>query len=276
MKHLGVHLVQASLLSFVLIFAPLGKSMAQAESDSSMDEIESLFNEEAKKKEQEKTDGSTSGTETPENEEKRAPLPEIKSISNLKLLEPFEDVAVIQKKYLSKTRRLEAYIGPAMTLNDPFFYNIGFMGRASFYFIEKLGVEVNYLNLSTSQRPVTADLLNKGVLTESFVISKSFLGADLKWAPIYGKFSLSNKKIVHFDMYFSAGAGKTSTNQAQSPATLHLGTGQIFAVTRNIAFRWDLSWNTYYSETANQPKQLVDNVYLTMGASFFFPGAKTR
>ena len=38
----------------------------------------------------------------------------------------------------------------------------------------------------------------------------------------YGKFSFA-KKIIPFDMYFSAGYGTTGTQSSEKPGTLHVG-----------------------------------------------------
>jgi outer membrane beta-barrel protein len=133
--------------------------------------------------------------------------------------------------------------------------------------------------LTTAERQVTTDLGNKDVQTKSFVTPKSYIGADFKWVPIYGKMAWRNRKITPFDLYFSIGGGTTSTNQGTSEPTFHLGTGQIFALSKSTAFRWDFSWHAFQSKAGSgttQSSSNFNNLFITVGMSFFFPEATYR
>jgi outer membrane beta-barrel protein len=134
--------------------------------------------------------------------------------------------------------------------------------------------------MSTDEREVTTDLRNKrSVTTTSLITAKSYFGADFKWTPIYGKMAFANQKIIPFDLYFSGGVGITGTSDSQSAPTLHLGTGQIFAINKSMAFRWDFSWNTFSASTKTGPttsSSVYNNLYLTVGMSFFYPEATYR
>jgi len=97
------------------------------------------------------------------------------------------------------------------------------------------------------------------------------------YSPIYGKFSRFNKSIVPFDMYFTLGYGSTSTKEGPSAGTIHVGTGQIFAINKAWALRWDFSWNFYsVKPPAATTASSFNNLFLTVGASWFFPEAKYR
>lgn len=205
---------------------------------------------------------------------------EIKGVSDLSSLSEFKDIAVIQKRFLPKTQRFEAFGGLNGILNDKFFSSIGFNGRLGYSFTERLGIELLVMLLATGERDVTKNLKERrGVKTTNFVSPQNYYGVDFRWTPLYGKMGFLNQKITTFDLYFSAGAGMTNTNQGGSEATIHLGTGQIFAITKSAAFRWDFSWNFYNArsgvEGAGQ-NSLYNNLFLTIGASFFFPEATYR
>ena len=206
-----------------------------------------------------------------------------KGIANLGRLENFEDIAVIQKRYLPRTGRFEVFVGPTAVLNDAFFLNFGVNGRLAYYFSERYAIEGVGTYLSINERQVTTDLRDKkGVITNSFVTPQTYAGLDFKWSPVYGKMSWMNRKITPFDLYFSVGGGLTGTNQNTSQATLHLGTGQAFAYTKGIAWRWDFSWAMFNAtsniqSTTSQPApSLYHNLMLTFGMSFFFPEASYR
>ncbi|OFZ30380.1 MAG: hypothetical protein A2622_08185 [Bdellovibrionales bacterium RIFCSPHIGHO2_01_FULL_40_29] len=209
----------------------------------------------------------------------------VENLTDLNRLSPFREVSVIQKKYLPKTERFQLYAGAGMTTNSPWFLNLGVKVNFGYYFTESFGVELSGVFLSNSEREVAKEIRdNNNLQPEKFVNTKNYMGVDLVWAPIYGKISMLNNRIIPFDMYFSAGGGTSSTNSQESNvATLHVGLGQIFAITKAIAFRWDYSWTSFQatpfpdSATAAAPqKNAYNDLILTAGLSFFFPEAKYR
>lgn len=208
-----------------------------------------------------------------------AKAPAKAQLSNLGGLAEFKDIAVINKRYLPKTGRVELSPSFGLILNDAFFNDFAFSGRAAFYFTEKYGLEVTGIGLSTQNKGVTDGLAQeRNVNTESLATPKSYYGAAFKWAPVYGKMGFLNKSIVPFDTYFLVGGGITQTNQGTSPPTLHLGTGQIYAIRKWMAARWDFTWLGYNSETkvAGRSGGFFSNLYITIGVSFFIPEAKYR
>jgi outer membrane beta-barrel protein len=146
-----------------------------------------------------------------------------------------------------------------------------------YYFNESLGMEANAFFFSSNPRDSVKDLAkNNGVLTSSLVSAKSYMGIDAQWIPIYGKIALYNKKIVPFDLYLATGYGLTGTTNGQSAGTLHLGTGQIFAISKGMAWRWDFSWNFYSAKGIDGKIQSFNDLFLSVGVSLFFPEAKYR
>ncbi|MFZ3228695.1 MAG: outer membrane beta-barrel domain-containing protein [Pseudobdellovibrio sp.] len=210
----------------------------------------------------------------------------IENLTDLNKLSPFREISVIQKKYLPKTERFQLFGGAGMTTNSPWFLNLGVKLGLGYYFTESFGIEVTGLFLSNSEREVSKEIReNNGLQPEKFVNTKSYMGADFVWAPIYGKLSMLNKSIIPFDMYFSAGGGTSSTNSLEgSVPTLHVGVGQIFAINKAMAFRWDYSWTSFQATpvadsstaNANPSKNSYNDLILTAGFSFFFPEAKYR
>lgn len=262
---------------FCLLAALISPFPAQAQ--EALDDIEALFNEEARRIEREPDPQQPAA---PARQRPAVPAEEIQSLSGLSRLEPFSDIAVIQKKYLPKTQRLELSGALLSSVNNPFFLNLGGTVRLGYNFTEKYALEASYIHFGTTETRVTKGLKERGVQASNFVTSEAFYGVDFKWSPIYGKYSYRNRSIIPFDMYFSGGLGITETNQETTPITYHLGLGQQLALTRNIALRWDFSWNLYYSETIDskskgtKEESLKDDVLFSIGASFFFPGVKVR
>lgn len=247
-----------------------------------MDEVESLFSKDESDS-VDATEASAAGAgEKKENagaDQGAAKNIEIKDVSDLSKLQAFSDIAVISKRFLPKTKRFEFYGAPALVLNDSFFYVFGLQGRAGYHFNERYGIEGSYTFLTPSPRDVTTGLERYRVKTTSFVTPVAFYGLAFKWSPIYGKVTWLNKKITPFDLYFSGGLGLTALQQGSSALTLQAGTGQIYAMSKKSAFRWDISWNMFSAVSevdSSRQSALYHTLLLTLGWSWFYPEATYR
>lgn len=238
-----------------------------------MDAIEQLYKEDSNRRSTEVIDdGKPKALTAPKSDT------QLKEVSDLSALSEFRDIAVIQKRYLPKTKRFEGFAGLNGILNDKFFTSLGATGRLSYSFTERYALEALVMVLVTGERDVTSGLRDRGIKTTSFVTPMNYYGVDFKWTPVYGKMGFLNRSITAFDLYFSAGGGMTNTNQNRSEPTMHLGTGQIFALSKSSAFRWDFSWNFYNARTTvgGTKESLYNNLFITFGMSFFFPEATYR
>lgn len=247
-------------------------SKPAASNASTEQEIESLYDKEDAKE--------TAPAAKPKAGKAEKPK-EVSTLSDLANLAPFDDVAVIQRRFLPKTKRFELSGTVFSNLNNPFFNALGASLRAAYYFREQYAVEGLFTFQSNSSREVTDSLETKrGVTTDNVVTSKGFMGVLFKWNPIYGKITWLNRSIVPFDLNFNAGLGVTRTDYDSSAPTLHLGTSQVFAWSKSMAFRWDLLWNIFQG-TAPQDdgttKKINQNdLFLGVGMSFYFPEATYR
>lgn len=196
--------------------------------------------------------------------------------SGLGRLAPFTEVSVIQKRFLPKTGRFEVFTGLTLITNDPFNNAYGGVLKGGYFFTESIGVELNYFGLANSAAKSTSELKKiQGVTTDNLVVTRSVLAVDVMFVPIYGKMAWFNEKIVPFDLYFSVGAGSTKTD-TEGAGTVHLATGQIFAASKGSAFRWDFSWNFFNATGVDLKKSAYNNLFLTVGWSWFFPEANYR
>ena len=204
----------------------------------------------------------------------------IQDPSQLSRLSHFKDVAVISRKYLPKLKRFELSGSTVLVLNNAFFNNFGMVLRGAYYFSEKWGLESHYYSLFSGQRNVTKDLKAKGINTQSLVVPKNFIGASVKWIPIYGKISLFEGRIIPFDLFFNMGYGITGTEDSQGASTIHMSAGQKFAINKSVALRWDVVWNLYFPEVRRGAGRVEtinhSDLYFGLGVSFFIPGAKYR
>lgn len=263
-------LQQLAIITIALLMSYSTPSLGveNQEDDSGISEVESIFDKDGEKEE----------VVAPPNVEESAPA----EISSLKNLQPFSDIAVIQRKYLPMTKRFEIYGGGNAIVNNAFFLNFGLVGRLAYHFTEAFGAEFVFMALTNSERDVTKDLSTlKGITTNGLVAPEMYYGGAAVWTPVYGKMALFENRIVPFDLYFAAGGGITRTNQKESAPTFQLSTGQRFALSKKMAFRWDFTWNFYsanytLANSTTKANGNFDNLFLALGFSFFFPEATYR
>jgi outer membrane beta-barrel protein len=241
-----------------------------ADSDS---EVEGLYDDYEKVEQTKKSEALKQSLERPTK-------PEQPKFSDLARLSPFEDVAVISRKFLPKTGRFDLSASLAFTVNNPYYTNFGGDFAMGYSFTESWAVTFDYFVISSNARDITEALEEKAnVEANSLVSPESFYGAYIRWTPIYGKMAFFDEAIVPYDIYFRLGGGMTKTAEKSGEATVSAGIGQIFGVNKAVAFKWDFLWN-YYQATVEQDgeeKKLGNSdLFLNVGVSFYFPEAKYR
>lgn len=236
------------------------------------DQYENVEDQQKSKKQKEDMQRQSEG-------ERRAEK-ELNKLSELSELAPFDDIAVIQRRFLPKTSRFELSGSLITSTNNQYFSNFGIDARIGFYFQEKYGIEGIAKYVTSSERPITQGLVdNQNIQTDSLVQPTGYYGAAFKWTPVYGKIAWFQHKIIPFDLFFTPGFGITTTKDSGSNPTFSLGIGQLFALTKSFGVRWDFNWNTYSAdvtvEGSTQSKSHSD-LFLGIGVSYFIPEATYR
>lgn len=277
-----------SIFTKLILFAMFAGLSVNANAQQSLDDddivsVEGVYSNQPAAKETSKP--AKGNEELPEQLKQNTQNVDVKSLSDINRLAPFSEVSVIQKKFMPKTQRFQFFAGGAVMTNTPWYNNFGAKLNFSYNFTETFGLELNTMFMTNSQRESTKEIREEhGLEAEQFVYTKRYTGLDLVWSPIYGKISNLNDSIIPFEMYFAIGGGTSSTNAREGDLpTFHVGLGQIFAITKSIAFRWDYSLNTFsgtpvQSQSATGPaeKSGYNDLVLSAGVSFFFPEASYR
>lgn len=107
-------------------------------------------------------------------------------------------------------------------------------------------------------------------------------GLQAELSPVYGKINLIAERVLHFDLYVTAGLGACSYSLRKlgedesgiSPA-LMLGLGQRYFLNQWLALRLELLDVMYLQPTGKRNRQLRNEFLFTIGASFFFPTSFT-
>ncbi|MFP2931064.1 outer membrane beta-barrel domain-containing protein [Pyxidicoccus sp. 3LG] len=108
-------------------------------------------------------------------------------------------------------------------------------------------------------------------------------GADVQWAPIYGKLSLLAEKFISFDLYGIAGASvvqyrgpdlddTTSNTAAKNFLTpgANVGVGARFFFNRWITLRTEVRDLIYVEKSRLSDNYLRNQLLFELGVSFFF------
>ncbi len=216
---------------------------------------------------------------------------------NLNRLSAFEDIVVIQRRFLQKTGRFEISPSVSIFFSSEFFFKLGLGGSVGFYFLEKHGLELKGFYLFQVNREVAFDIYeNLRISAASKGASTiGFAGLLYKWTPVYGKMAWWNKKIIPFDFSIIVGGGMSQVQQCRSvnvatgvscaateswfEPTLVLGFGQSYSLSRNLAFKVDIGFHYYGSLLFSQnipSNQHYWDTYMKLAVSFYFPQKVVR
>ena len=113
-------------------------------------------------------------------------------------------------------------------------------------------------------------------------ITNGFIGLTYKWMPVYGKITYYNKQILSFDTFLNLGGGmstlsvKNSNGKIVWEPTLVAGIGQVFAITRDLGFRWDLRWHFTFRLTGDPVSDFLTDFPFSIGLTYYYPSAGVR
>ncbi len=131
------------------------------------------------------------------------------------------DIRVIEKRAFEKDGRHEFSLLVGIAPNDPFFnyYPVGL--RYDYYFLESLALEVAGAYVFHPESNLRSFITKtfragglKGVRLPQRV--EWYAGANVYWAPIYGKLAIFTSKISSFDLGFILGAAAIGSHVAEA------------------------------------------------------------
>ena len=271
-----------SLLVFLLIGNPLWAQ--ESEDFTELDKIEAEIDSQRSKprydsNSRDDNDPSDNGRDL--GSRKNDDLDQAKKpikVTDINQLEAFSNLAIIHPRFLPKSGRFQVSVGGNAILNDPWFNQFGLSLRASYHISEFFGLELAANTYSGSSSTHAKDLAAElNVQTSSLIQPKSYYGLHAYFIPFYGKMSLFNQRIVPFDVFMTLGAGQTQVEGARETgvSTIHLGAGQLFALSRQTALRWDIGVNMFTAQSRSQASATAtQNVAMSFAYSYFFPEVK--
>lgn len=199
-------------------------------------------------------------------------------------LEPYKNIAVIQKKFFPKTERWEVFVSGFGSLNNKLFTSLGGKAHVGYHFSERWAVEGQLWFSGQIGRDFTDDIETRYAITSSDLSTpQGYLGVNLLWSPIYGKLSLFEKTIDPFELYFSFGGGLILTDDSQTVPSLHGAIGQVHPVSTKSTIRWEIGGNLFQAKgkkslvgASRGKKVMSELIYFSIGMSFYFPEVERR
>lgn len=198
------------------------------------------------------------------------------------------DFSVVQNRAYTKEKRFALSVEYGPIINDSFSRGMNLGVGASYYFSERMGAELYYLN------PLIGDSKLRDTFYRDFGLSPDFnrltqlVGVSYHFVPIYAKMSLLGSKILYFDLAISPGIGYLTYdqfvidgNRSDHSIALTLDVSQQFFLTQHLAIRLDLK-NWFYNEVIREfkatgrpsgsvlRKESAQATFFLMGITFYF------
>ncbi len=189
-------------------------------------------------------------------------------------------VKAVQRKGFLKRHRLELGLAAPATINDAFYEKVGASAKVAYHLGDSFALQLRgtlYSALRSSHAKEGKQAFGEGSQLLVSQLDRQ-LTLDGVWSPIYGKVAWFGSRIVHFDVYFLAGAGavwtatsKEPRNEGPHPAA-DLGAGLRFYPTDWLALEGGVV-GTFYPDQPNSgvPSTLQKVISAQLGVSVFFP-----
>jgi outer membrane beta-barrel protein len=211
-----------------------------------------------------------------------------------------ERVRPVSGHLFLKKGRFEFSPSASVSLRDAFFSKYIFGGTLTYHPLETVGVSlrVGYAvnTVAGAAQLCTFDTGTDGSSTRGCSSPsmnqldgrapgqlKLLAGADVQWAPIYGKLSLLAEKFISFDLY---GVGGVSMVQYRGPDLSenlevitaknymtpggNVGVGARFFLNRWITLRTEVRDLIYVEKSRGSDNYLRNQLLFELGVSFFF------
>ena len=210
----------------------------------------------------------------------------------------WKDILVVVRKPFLKSRRTELYPMVGTTMNDNMVRHYTIGGELNYYLTDVLaiGVEGHYYTESFSE---PFDLVARQARRLPTVNKYNWSAAlDFHYVPVYGKFAVLDKKLITWEVFFTAGIGAGQSEvvprDTKFPGFTNLlimpniGASMRFFLAKWLTVNLGIRDYVFYDKfeptdrsptmnaTADQAKDnadgaLINNVMFQVGLSFWLP-----
>lgn len=193
---------------------------------------------------------------------------EAKAVAQSKKAE-LDLIRVIQRRPFLKRKRVELSPMVGTNINDSLvnFFAVG--GSLTYHLTEVMAIGLTGSFALGDETDLYTDVIGDyAVFPEvSQVLWEASL--DFQYEILYGKFALFNTWIIPWSTYAVLGAGVTQT-ELDTNTTIIVGVGQRYFMNKWFTFNLALRDGIYQEEYPGG-SELVNNLVLSAGVSFFIP-----
>ncbi|HEY6098740.1 MAG TPA: outer membrane beta-barrel domain-containing protein [Anaeromyxobacter sp.] len=189
-----------------------------------------------------------------------------------------DKVKAVQRKGFLKKGRLELAPIFAATVNDAFYQKFGYGLRLAYNLHDAFAVAVR----GTKYAKLRTDNVREGKLAFQSQLLTSDIDQQVMlggvWSPVYGKASVLQSSIIHFDLFLQAGFGLVWSATSGPPLSqgphvaADFGGGLRFYPKEWLAFELGLLATLYPDQPVAQLPATTQRVFVfNVGMSFFWP-----
>ncbi len=210
----------------------------------------------------------------------------------------WKDIVVVMRKPFLKLQRTDLMPFVSTTMNDNMVRHIGAGAQINYYLTDVLAVGVEGQYYAKNFRE-PFDLVGRQARRLPTVNKYNFSAAlNFHYVPVYGKFAVLDKHLIHWETYFTAGVGVTQSeiiprDPRFQPFTNLLITPNVGASMRFFLFKWltvnvgirdyvfvdkfepvgrsDTMYTSADDAKENAESAFINNVMFQIGVSFWIP-----
>ncbi len=191
--------------------------------------------------------------------------------NNIKSNDFNQNLGIVQKNLLDKTNSIQYFGGLTLVPTEVYYRTFGGQAGANYHFNEKYGVGLlGYFFTSSARGEIDQLEKTQRVSVENLIYLKSYYAAQFYWNTVYGKVAYFNQSIIPFETYFNFGAGRVTTKSSSEAVGLHVGLGNLFALSQATGLKVDINWLFYRTKNINNQEQDANSILLSLTYAGFY------
>jgi len=177
---------------------------------------------------------------------------------------------VVQNRIYKKKGRVEISGRYGFYSDDPFMNQKTYTGMLGYHFNEFFSAHVGYTAANTKNSAARNQAIEQN-FTPVVNPLENMINAELRGSLIYGKLSLTGKKIIYYDLHLIGGFGRLKTQNGDSPIAPYVGIGQQIYLTQNFFVLADYRLMKHTEKyTATTTRSLTTN-WIQVGVGVYLP-----
>jgi hypothetical protein len=173
----------------------------------------------------------------------------------------FREMGVVQKRSMPKANRFLLSPYATFDFSDGPYSNYSFHINPGYAINDFLEVYLNFVPFYVVSPRSIHEKLNRVGYQILAARPKMQFGAEVLWAPLYGKDSLGLSRIIRSDTFIKLGASQIQFEGGETGMAFKLGIGKTFFLTRSAGFRFCINYGYVQSLIGTSAIGATNTVY---------------